>query len=183
MEKLGIRNLMLAPAVRYARSEAEFLRMRELLIRAFLETVEHVRGSGISVMIENQSIPTRADSRAEDIKIILDSVPGLGYVLDTGNFFCIREDVKAAYALLKGRVTRVHMKDWEIDKYGSFLRENLPRFDGVAIGDGLIPNKEMIEMLYADNYQGKIVLEVNSGRIDLPMLERSAKFLRENVPQ
>ena len=131
--------------------------------------------------IENQSSLVRADSKMEDIRYILDCVPQLGYVLDCGNYFCIGEDVLNAYEFLSDRLVRVHAKDWVFAPYGSCSRENMPRCNGIEIGKGLIPMKEIIQNLKKDRFNGKIVLEVNAGIITLDMLDKSLDFLRNEM--
>ncbi len=181
MEKLGIPRLMPAPDVVSAHSLEEWKRMQELLISGFAELVEYAKGSGIQVMLENQSSLVRADSRIEDLRVILDAVPGLGFVLDSGNFYCIGEDVLEAYRILGDRMVHMHCKDWRPDPYGAFVRENMPRFNGTAIGDGVLPLKELFSRLRRDKREVNVVLEINAVPMTLDMLERSAEFLREQV--
>ena len=181
MEKRKVGILMLAPSVRSANSEDEFKIMRELLIAGFQKVVDYSEGSGISVTIENQSTLQRADSKTEDVRYILDCVPKLGLVLDTGNFFCVGEDILGAYELLKDRMVHMHCKDWVYNPYGHFVRENIPRFEGTAIGEGLIPIKELFNRLKKDKYLGNAVLEINASPITLEMLDRSADFMRKEI--
>lgn len=178
MEQIGMNILMLAPEVYPAQNEIEIKRMQELLIEGLEEVINYAKGSQVKVTIENQSTSTRPDSKMKDIRNILDCIPELGFVLDCGNFFCVQEDVIEAYELLKDRVVHVHAKDWMFDKYGNFVRENMPRFEGTILGKGLIPLREIFSRLKNDGYTGKINLEINAGRVTLDMLERSAEFLR-----
>ncbi|MBR1969794.1 MAG: sugar phosphate isomerase/epimerase [Clostridia bacterium] len=178
MEKLEMKLLMLAPEVKFAQCKSDMERMQNLFIESLDKIIDYARGSNIKVTIENQSVSTRADSRMKDVRYILDCLPELGFVLDCGNFFCINEDVQEAYKLLKDRVVHVHAKDWEFNEYGKFVRENIPRFDGVELGTGLIPLREIFKALKADGYTGKINLEINAGKITLDMLDGSADFLR-----
>lgn len=181
MEKLKIPLLMLAPEVRGARSADEFKRMQELLIDGFSQVVEYAKGSGVTVTIENQSVSVRADSKMQDIRYILDCVPDLSYVLDAGNFFCVGEDVLEAYDLLRDRLVHVHFKDWNWNPYGGYVRENMPRFGGVVLGQGLLPLSELVHRMKRDGYEGNIVLEINAGQITLEMLDASAEFLRGEI--
>ena len=181
MGELSVPLIMLAPDVTPARSREEAEEMRKILISSFGEMCDYARKSGVKVAMENQSTHTRADSRAEDIRFILDEIPDLGFVFDIGNFFCVGEDALKAYELLSHRLVHVHAKDWIIDPYGDFVRENLPRFTGCAIGNGIIPVKEIINRLRKDEYDGKIVLEVNKTGITLDILSESAEFLRSEI--
>ena len=103
MERCGITKTMVAPSLEHPLNMEEFERIRDLMIEGLTDLVAFTKGSGIQVTIENLSSVTRPDSRMKDLRYILDCVPGLGYVLDSGNFFCIGEDVLEAYELLKDR--------------------------------------------------------------------------------
>jgi len=181
MNKLGFSIIMLAPDVVPAKNENELQKMQERLLNGFINITEYARNSGIKVTIENQSLLTRADSKMSDIYDIMNCIPELGFVFDTGNFFCIKEDVMDAYDLLSDRIVHIHAKDWKYDINGFYQREGLPRFSGTALGTGIIPLKEIITRLKGDGYEGKINLEVNSPGIDLETLDISADFLRSEL--
>lgn len=181
MEKLNIPILMTAPSVNPARSDDDFKKMKELMIESFFQIADYAKGSGITVAIENQSSLTRADSKTEDLVSILKAVPDLHFIFDTGNFFCIGEDAKEAYEHLKDKCVHVHCKDWKIDPFGKFVRENIPRFDGAILGEGNIPLKELIALMKKTGYLGNLVLEINSPNITLDMLDKSADFLNREV--
>ncbi len=181
MEKLNIPYIMLAPNVIPATNSNELKRMQERLISGFISITEYAKSSGVKVIIENQSTLTRADSKMDDICDILNCVPELGFVLDTGNFFCVQDDVLTAFRLLSNRIVHVHAKDWKFDEYGAFVRENMPRFDGAVLGKGVVPLKEIFAMLKTEGYNGKINLEINAGKITLDMLDKSAEFLRSEL--
>ena len=136
MHKYNIPMMMLAPQTGEAESLCEFNKMREYLVEGFSEVVSYAKDAGICVALENQSLRKRPDSTIADVRYILDNVEGLGYVLDTGNFYCINEDVIEAYESLKDRLVHVHCKDWIKDPFGDFVRENIPRFRGCALGKG-----------------------------------------------
>lgn len=162
MEKNNIPMMMLAPSMEGCKCLSEYETKRELLIKGFSEVVDYAKTSGICITMENQSLLTRPDSRIEDVRLILDCVPGLKYVLDSGNFFCIGEDVCIAYEKFKDKLVHVHCKDWKWDLFGEFVRENMPRFHGCALGDGEVPLKRLIQILNEEKYSGNLVVEVNS---------------------
>ena len=177
MEKLGMGIYMPAPSVKPAQNTDEFKKMREIMIQSYSHIADYAKGSGIKVAIENQSTLTRADSKTEDCLEILSSVPELGFIFDTGNFFCIGEDALKSYSLLRERIVHVHCKDWRITPFGQFVRENIPRFEGCVLGEGSIPVREILTFLKEDGYSGRVVLEINSPSVTLDMLNKSADFL------
>lgn len=181
MEKIGIPLLMPAPSVKPALCDDEFKEMHSLMIEALCELTEYANGSGVKIAIENQSSLSRPDSKLEDIIKILNCVPELGFVFDTGNFFCVGENALKSYEVLKKRIVHSHFKDWKPDPFGCYERENILRFDGTTLGEGDMPLSEIITLLKRDNYDGNLVLEINSPLITLEMLDRSAEFLQTEI--
>lgn len=180
MEKLGMSLLMLAPSLPYVQNEDELTAVREREISAFSEIIEYTKNSRIKIAIENQSSPFRPDSKTKDIRYILDCIPTLGFVLDSGNFFCVGEDVLSAFDKFRDRMIHSHFKDWKSSPAGHYQIGN-GRFDGTALGKGILPLTELIDKFRISGYDGKVVLEVNSPDISLETLELSAEFLRTQL--
>ena len=105
---------------------------------------------------------------------------GLGYVLDTGNFYCVNEDVLEAYNALKDRLVHVHCKDWKKDPFGDFVREHIPRFRGVELGQGEVPLAQLIAQLKKDGYKGLLTAEVNSP-ITWEDMDYCIEFLKSEI--
>lgn len=162
MEKYKIPMIMLAPQIEPCADRDEFYRRRELLVKGFSELCDYAAAAGVRLAMENQSLLTRPDSKTEDIAYIWECVPKLGYVLDTGNYFCIGEDVCAAYERFKDRTVHVHCKDWKWDDYGDFVREGLPRFRGCTLCEGDAKLRTVLRKLKANGYRGALTVEVNT---------------------
>lgn len=177
MEKLNIPLLMAAPSIGILKSADEIKRAQEYLIEGFAELVDYTKGSGVTVAMENQSVHARPDSYIKDIKYILDSVPGLMYILDSGNYWCVGEDVLEAYETFKDKTVNVHCKDWKIIPYGEFIRSNIPPFTGSPIGVGVLPLKELAKKLKENGYTGNVTLEINSP-VTGEEFDNSIKFMR-----
>ncbi len=180
MHKHSIPMMMLAPQTGEAENSCEFEAMREYLVEGFSEIVNYAKDSGICVALENQSLYRRPDSKIADIRYILDNVEGLGYVLDTGNFYCVNEDVLEAYNALKDRLVHVHCKDWKKDPFGDFVREHIPRFRGCALGQGEVPLAQLIAQLKKDGYKGLLTAEVNSP-ITWEEMDSCIEFLKTEI--
>lgn len=179
LEARGIPLLMIAPRVTLAKNRAELLSMRSRMAEAYTQIIEYARGSGITLAIENYSLTTRADSRISDLRWLFDQVPDLRFVLDTGNFYCVREDVLSAYDQLSDKLVQVHCKDWRIDEYGYMMRELLPRFNGCPLGEGVIPLTELLDRIARDMPDCNIMYEDNSDCLTPDWVDRSLAFLRK----
>lgn len=95
-------------------------RARERMIEGLRLIVEEAKKyPNLRVSIENFSIPILPFSYIDDIRYILDSVPGLWFTFDTGNFVCVGEDGVRAYNTLKDRIIMMHLKEFgEVDGPG-----------------------------------------------------------------
>lgn len=179
MHKLGIPMLMLAPGLEPIETKDQWQRSKDLLISGFAFLLEYAKESGITVVMENQFKYERPDSRMADVRQILDCVPGLGYVLDSGNFSGVGENAVEAYELLKDRVVHMHCKDWVVHPQGGFTAENQTRYDGTQLGTGLVPLRELAVRMKKDNYKGHFCFEHNSGFTGQEF-DDSIRFLRES---
>lgn len=137
--RTGCKHVMIVPCIesdidgagdkpRAARRMAEGLRL----------IVGKAEPLGIDISIENfsrsQLLPF---GTVEDIVQMLEWVPGLKYVFDTGNFACLDIDVLKAYETLKPYIYMFHIKDFDFtDENVGFIREDGRRFNGCDFGTG-----------------------------------------------
>lgn len=134
----GCGHLMIVPCVESdidgaADRERAALRMAEGLRLI----VSEAQSMDIAVSIENFSKSILPFSSPEDIKQMMEWVPGLKYTFDTGNFTCIDVDVVHAYDMLKPYIYMFHVKDFDFtDQELGFFREDGRRFNGCDFGTG-----------------------------------------------
>ena len=174
---LGIDKIMLAPMVKVADSEEEFYEMREKMVAGYGAMSEYAEGSGVTVTIENQSVPQRADSFIDDCKYIIDRCPKLGFVLDAGNFYCVGDDVLRAYDVFRDRIVHVHIKDWEHHPYGRIIRQNLDPIRSSEMGHGVIPLDELLTRFKNSGYEGSLLLEINGRPFDKALVVHDTEYL------
>lgn len=181
-EKASFFMLAPAPDTQPAVNAEQWKRVREHFIKGLAEMIDYANGSGIKICIENLSSVTRPDSKIDDIRYLLDTLPELGYVFDAGNFFCVSEDAELAYDKLCDRMVHAHFKDWAFDPFGLSACENMPRFSGAVLGQGELPLAALLRRMKQDDYQGSITIEINSTpTVTLSMLDASIDFLRSEM--
>ena len=182
MYRAGIPMLMLAPNLERIDTKDKWKHSRDLLVSGFSLLLEYAKGSGISVVMENQFRCDRPDARMADVRWILDCVPDLGYVLDSGNFCGVGENVLEAYALLKDRMVHMHCKDWARRPDGEHLAENQTRYVGAQLGTGCVPLRELALAVKRDHYNGHFCFEHNSAFTGREF-DDSIQFLRTTFLQ
>ncbi|MBR5156623.1 MAG: sugar phosphate isomerase/epimerase [Clostridia bacterium] len=174
--KLDIAEFMIAPFGFTVSSSEEFKQVQNNLIESLAELAEYGKKADVKISIENHSSSWRPDAKMKDVLYILDAVSDVSYIFDTGNFFCIGENAKEAYELLKDKIYKVHLKDWKYDPFGDLERENLPRFKECELGKGEVPLNELFKSLKFDNFNGDIVIETNPSWEEF---DHSVKFAKE----
>ena len=178
-EELGAEFVMVVPEVFDVNTEEDKIKTRDIIIKGMRELVEYAKGTSVTVTMENFSLYEFPYSTIEEMEYILENVPGLKYTLDSGNFYCVKNDVLKAYDRLKNYVVNVHLKDFCDDEEGIIERPDLPKADGCALGDGNVPIKELLLKLKDDNYKGDLVFEINTAKkILYDDIKRSADYIR-----
>lgn len=128
----------------------------ERLTKMFREAVKVAEDYGIKMADENH-----IDFTADEMVQLLDSVgsPYLGINFDTGNFLRLLDDPIAGMKKLAPYTYATHIKDLKPQKGVS------PRewyfFSSTPVGDGLIDNRKLAQMLKEAGYEGFLAVEID----------------------
>ncbi|HOZ47062.1 MAG TPA: sugar phosphate isomerase/epimerase family protein [Candidatus Hydrogenedentes bacterium] len=112
---------------------------RRMIIDGLRACMPAAEAKGITLAIENFGVAPTLQCAGEDCRAVLDGVPGLRFVLDSGNFYFAGESPVEHLDALGPRTCHVHLKDW--------VKSATPQIadvSGCALGEGLIPNAEVI---------------------------------------
>lgn len=181
MANYGVPMMMLQPRMEPAKNSEEYKRRQEWMIEGFSELTEHAKSVGVTMTLENMSLLNRTDCTISEIKYLLDNVPDLKFILDTGNFLCVGEDALTAYRTFRDKIVHIHCKDWVWCDFGGFVREKISRFEGCYLGEGVIPLQQILKEAKADGYNGDLMVEVNlSYHPDWHRFDKCISFLQEN---
>lgn len=169
-KRMGANILMVIPGQPTHRDKRACSRMtrQQMLDRAvekFKLAVEMADPLGIKIGFENTPHEYKPLASAQDCKYILEHVPGLGLIFDTGNFRVADTscDELAVYEELKEYIIRVHLKDVVAGDFsngercvdGQYIR-------AVTTGSGIIPMEELLKCLSRDQYQGALAIEYSA---------------------
>lgn len=162
--------LMVVPG-RYDENEKNILKqmsgeqMMAKAVAGYQTIVEAAKAYGIPVGFENTPHDMKPMASAEDCEYLLEHVPGLGLIFDTGNFKVADTscDELKIYERLKKYIVRVHLKDVVVGAFESGERCT----DGqmircVSSGSGVIPIKELIHRMQRDGYEGVLAVEYSA---------------------
>jgi len=130
---------------------------RKMIIDGLQTCMPAARKAGVTLAIEDFGVAPTLQCVAADCAEVLDAVPGLAFVFDTGNFYFCGEDPLRNLDLLAHRTCHVHLKDW--------VKSDTPEIadvSGTALGNGLIPNEEIVHRLLAKRYTGGLSIELGA---------------------
>lgn len=174
-------SVMVVPFCDWVWSDADKAFARERLITAMRELVSYAEPTNVKICMENFSLYAYPYSLVEDILAVFEQVPGLHYIMDAANLYCVRGDIFKLYEGIKHRIVKIHAKDWKEDCYGSIIRPMLPQLEGCAVGSGVVPNTELMKRLKADGFDGDAIIEINANVVSADDIAESAAFLKQEL--
>jgi sugar phosphate isomerase/epimerase len=134
----------------------------EALTKQFREAVRIAEDYGIKMAVENH-----IDYTADEIMQLLENVDSsnFGVNFDTGNFLRLLDDPIRGMEILAPHVLAVHLKDLQVN-----IAEAKPNdwffFSGVPVGQGLIDNQTLANILNKQNFTGFLAVEIDHPHID-----------------
>lgn len=130
---------------------------RRMIVDGLCASLAEAQQANVTLAIEDFGVAPTLQCAACDCIEILDAVPGLRFVFDTGNFYFAGEDPVANLDLLAERTVHVHFKDW--------IKSDTPEIadvSGAPLGGGIIPNQELAQRLAALPHIENFSLEVGA---------------------
>jgi len=128
----------------------------ERLAVMFREAVKTAEQYGIRMAVENH-----IDFTSDEMVQLLDAVgsPYLGINFDTGNFLRLLDDPVKGMRRLASRVYATHIKDLKVQKGVS--PDEWYFFSSAPVGDGLIDNQALVQMLADVGFSGVLAVEID----------------------
>lgn len=139
---------------------------------------------GIHLVMENFDDTRAPFSTCQGVRRFLDECPGLSCAFDSGNFRFAGEDLLEAYQVLKDRIEHVHLKDRAYSQSNG--EEPKVAVDGVSlypapVGSGVLPLKELVDLLKRDGYDGIYTIEHYGSNMALEYLQKSIAWVKEHL--
>ena len=158
-EEMNCPIIMLVPQ-KPGGSEQEFIKFRNTARRLIGDMCVYSRSKSVIPTIEDYSFKTAAYGTYKDIKYLLDHNPELMFTYDSGNFALAGNDEYEGACLFADRTVGVHFKDLVYDEeHIEYVRDGVS-YNSVAIGDGMLRNKEALSVLKQGKFkEGSIIIE------------------------
>jgi sugar phosphate isomerase/epimerase len=147
--------------------------------RNFSIVVEQGEAAGIGIMFEDTPAIQFSLSTADECEALLDRVPGLQLVFDTGNMLPGGDDPITFYERLKSRIAHIHLKDQRYVNKGLADRTIDGRKMAACVwGEGIIPLADIQKRLWKDGYQGTVSMEYTAPKGSPRYLDHDAQIKR-----
>ncbi|HVO40828.1 MAG TPA: sugar phosphate isomerase/epimerase family protein [Spirochaetia bacterium] len=130
--------------------------MLEKLARQFQEAVKVSSKQGIKLADENH-IDFTSDEMLSLIKAV--NSPYFGINFDTGNFMRVLDDPIKGMAKLAKYTLSTHVKDLKPNKQAAV--DDWFFFSSTPVGDGLVDNQKLAQLLNDANYEGFLAVEID----------------------
>ncbi|MBN1676121.1 MAG: sugar phosphate isomerase/epimerase [Kiritimatiellae bacterium] len=128
----------------------------ERLSRMFSDAVKLAGQKGIKLAVENH-IDFNADEMLELIHNV--NSPSFGINFDTGNFLRVLDDPIKGMAKLAKHTLATHVKDLKPQKGAAV--DDWYFFSCTPIGDGLVDNRRLAQILKDNDYAGFLAVEID----------------------
>ena len=129
----------------------------DILVDWFKDAVKVAEEYDVKLAVENH-LDYTSDECVEFLERV-DS-PYLGLNLDTGNFLRLLDDPVEGTRKLADKVLATHIKDLKPVK--GLNATEWYFFSSTPVGDGLVDNQKIAQLLYDANYQGFLAVETDS---------------------
>ena len=130
--------------------------MLEKLTRMFEKAVKIAAAADVKLADENH-IDFTSDEMLSLIKAV--NSPYFGINFDTGNFMRVLDDPVKGMQKLAKYVFSTHLKDLKINREAAV--DDWFFFSCTPVGDGVVNNQKLAELLKAANYQGFLAVEID----------------------
>lgn len=177
---------MLAPQASPDIADCTPQQIRDRMIQHWLRVVPYAKEKGLHVVVEDTPDLKLHFCRAAEVKEILDSVPGLELVYDSGNVILVGEDPIAFLDTFRDRIGYVHLKDMRKAPAGSMmidLAQDGTPMSSAPTGTGLVDLHAVMDKLAEIGYQGGVTVEffVDDDRIYGKSLVRSREYVEKLI--
>lgn len=177
---MGCPVIMLIPG--HAESEDDLPRAARRIAEGLPRVVEYAAGRDVTVTIEDFPNPLSPYASIEQVRYLLDTVPGLKLTYDNGNWLMGGDDPVEALHAFADDIVNAHIKDWEPDPDGS--RKRTP--DGMSLrgglhGEGILDHEAILSGLVEIGYDGYLAFEYEGVEDHLEATRRGMEYIRRTL--
>lgn len=185
-ETFGTSVLMLVPQAYEGIENSTPQEIRDSLVKHFIPVIAYAKEKGIHVVVEDTPDLRLHFCSMSELKDVLDRVPGLELVYDSGNMILVKEDPVEYYRAFADKIAHVHLKDMKEADPRAFLADHDTEgraMTGAPTGTGVIDLDAVIGMMKQSGYDAGVTVEfvVDEEKDYRGSLIRSREFVESRV--
>lgn len=132
------------------------------LVSTLEEVVYYAKEKNIQVVIEDTPDLSIPICSSEELRYLLNELPDLRMVYDSGNMLIAGEDPIEYYEKFSADITHVHLKDMKVAEEGDVTISG-EKLTGVLHGEGIVDFQRILECMKRDGYCGYLAIEYTPG--------------------
>lgn len=163
-KKLGADTLMLIPQWHDSLACCDKKDIHALYARRWNKVAADAKEAGIRIVVEDTPNQQLHLCSAEDVLAFLSLLPDAQLVYDSGNMLLAGEDPVNYAETTSAKIGYVHLKDMReipVNARGGDLSCDGRKLTSAKHGTGLVPLKQVIQVLKKLNYTGRWVVELS----------------------
>lgn len=175
--QMGCPIVMLLPG--HATSVEDKPRAADRIAEGLTQIVDYAGQRGVLVTLEDFPNPLTPYCTINEMRWLLQNVPGLRLTYDNGNWMIGGDDPVKALKELGSYAINVHLKDWEPDPNSDRIQMSDGRWvRGGKHGQGLIDQKAVLAELKAQGYGGYMAFEYEGPESHTMATREGVRYLR-----
>lgn len=155
--------------------------LQQKILPVLIQLQKDLEQKNIQMVMEEYDGPDKTFASSDGVLAYLDAIPGLKCCFDTGNFYYNGEDAFQVFPRFADRIIHCHFKDRRLDEtYAKFFGATAAgvKTAYAAIGDGILPTREIFKALLDKGYNGCIIAEFAMCHDPLMTLRQSISTMR-----
>lgn len=159
---LKCKTLMLVPQAQESIEEYSGEQIRKQFISYWNPIVAYASLENIHCVVEDTPDLRLSFCTMDEMEKVLDGVPGLEVVYDSGNMLLVDENPVEFYEKFAGKVKHIHLKDMRYAKKGeerADVAKNGRKMTVAPTGMGLVDLSEVLASIKTHHYDGYLTVE------------------------
>ncbi len=159
---LNAKVVMLDPRAQENIADYQRKELADRLIKHWIPVVEYAKKKGIHIVAEDTPDLRIPLCTVDEMQYVLDRVPGLEVVYDSGNTLLVKEEPVTYFNAFADHIVHIHLKDMQYadadDRYAD-TRIDGTKMTGSMIGKGFVDFKTLLEHIKSHGYEGYLTIE------------------------
>lgn len=183
-KEIGTEIVMLVPQAQENVLEYSRKALADCLVKHWIPIAEYARAQGVHVVAEDTPDLRLPLCTTEELSYVLERVPGLEMVYDSGNMILVDEDPVTYFETFANQIAHIHLKDMIVTDDSNMLADTARdgrKMTAAPSGKGLLDFPTLLEHIKNSGYSGRLAIEYAKGNDEdsLESLNHAQKYFEK----